>query len=189
MAKSTREAFWFVKGFDGLIKEVSPTPPPHSSPPPIIILTRSPTGSDRRQEEEAREQSRFGPSCGGENNPPKFTRSLPVTHISTLQLTLPQLWDDDDEEINSVVEDSDLQEILNDVELVGEVRLKRGKTLSNKQLVQIQETFETRQGAASILQKIVRKMVGALGSEQLDFSPEEVRAPFARIQSRTSLRV
>ncbi|GMH80194.1 hypothetical protein TrST_g7788 [Triparma strigata] len=130
MAKSTREAFWFVKGFDGLIKEAQ-------------------------------------------------TAGKKKKRASKVDLDLAaELWDDDDEEINPVVEDSDLQEILHDVELVGEVRLKRGKTLSNKQLVQIQETFETRQGAASILQKIVRKMVGALGSEQLDFSPEELYSCF-----------
>ena len=83
-----------------------------------------------------------------------------------------------DDDVDPSVDESDLQEILRSVELTGEVRLQRGKTLSNKQLVRIQETFETRQGAASILQKIVRKMVGGMGGEQCDFSPEELLSCF-----------
>ncbi|GMH77112.1 hypothetical protein TrLO_g9107 [Triparma laevis f. longispina] len=130
MAKSTREAFWFVKGFSGLIKEAQT-------------------------------------ACSKKKRFSKIDMDLAA-----------ELWDSSDSEINEEVEDSDLKEIIHDVETLGEVRLKRGKTLSNKQLVRIQETFETRQGAASILQKIVRKMVGALGSEQLDFSPEELYSCF-----------
>ena len=88
-----------------------------------------------------------------------------------------ELFGDDCDE-PSFVDDSDLVDILKNVELNGEVRLRGGKTISDIQLEQIQEHFETRQGAASAMQKIVRKLLGGGEGASFDFCPEEMLSCF-----------
>jgi hypothetical protein len=88
-----------------------------------------------------------------------------------------ELFDSDDD-VSPEVADADIAAIVKNVEVTGEVKLRRGKNLSGRQLHMMQETFEARQGAASMMQKIVRKMIGGVDEADLHFSPEELLSCF-----------
>ncbi|GMI10360.1 hypothetical protein TrRE_jg6693 [Triparma retinervis] len=133
MAGNQKQCFWFIRGFDGLMKDAKTA------------------GSRMKKKRES---------------------------IIDEDLAAELFGDDGEDGGKEVVDDEDLIQIIKNVEIDGEVKLKRGKTLSDRQLLQIQETFETRQGAASVLQKIVRKMVSNVGEETCDFSPEELLSCF-----------
>jgi len=89
-----------------------------------------------------------------------------------------ELFDSDSDEDAHDVLDSDIANLIKNVEMTGEVKLRHGKNLSDKQLAMMQETFEARQGAASILQKIVRRMMNPGQEQDVHFSPEELLGCF-----------
>jgi len=148
VASSAKEAFWFIKGFHGLLEEVE----------------------DKRSSKKLKQ---FGNPRGDRES--TFDRTLDSDLAN-------ELFADDFTESTPSSQDnqmspSDLSAIIKNVELTGEVKLTRGLSLTKDQLGEVRGVFETRQGAASILQKIIRKMVGG-GDDFLDFSPEELLSCF-----------